>query len=108
MKRVLLGHYRVDATEHPWAIDAVETYGNFICSLSGHRHTDTFRTINTSTKSLLDINLEADTQAIMPDVGTCITLVSINPKTENIKLYRIGLTRAYSPEKQWEFTGFGS
>ena len=105
-KWMFIGHYRVEE-ESDWVQDAVETYGNFICSLSGHRHWDTFRTINTASKSLLDINLEADVQGGV--AGTiCVTIVSINPKTENIKLYRIGLTRAYSPTKQWEFTGFGS
>lgn len=110
-KWMFIGHYRVDDSGD-WVKDAVETYGNFICSLSGHRHTDTFRTLSTTTKTLLDINLEADIQGQVAGEGTdseqCITLVSINPKTENIKLYRIGLTRAYSPTKQWEFTGFGS
>lgn len=106
-KWMFVGHYRVEESTTDWVKDAVETYGNFICSLSGHRHTDTFRTLNTSTKSLLDINLEADLAGGQRG-SICITLVSINPKNENIKLYRIGLTRAYSPEKQWEFTGFGS
>lgn len=110
-KWMFIGHYRVDETSD-WVKDAVETFGNFICSLSGHRHTDTFRTITTDTKSLLDINLEADIQGqVNGGVGTngeqCITLVSINPKTENIKLYRIGLSKVYDG-KQWEFTGFGS
>ena len=106
---MFIGHCRVEETAD-WIKDAVETYGNFICSLSGHRHTDTFRTINTATKSLLDINLEADIQG-RPYAGTnqeqCITLVSINLTTENIKLYRIGLSRVYDG-KQWEFTGFGN
>lgn len=109
-KWMFIGHYRVGDSSD-WVKDAVETYGNFICSLSGHRHTDTFRTIETETKSLLDINLEADIQGQVAGAGTnieqCITLVSINTKTENIKLYRIGLSRVYGG-KQWEFTGFGN
>ena len=110
-KWMFIGHYRVEE-DSDWVKDAVETYGGFICSISGHRHIDTFRTINTATKSLIDINLEADIQGQVAGKGTnaeqCITLVSINPKSENIKIYRIGLTREYSPNKQWEFTGFGN
>lgn len=109
-KWMFIGHYRVDDSGD-WIKNAVETYGNFICCLSGHRHTDTFRTLATETKTLLDINLEADIQGQVAGKGTnieqCITLVSINPKTENIKLCRIGLSRVYDG-KQWEFTGFGS
>lgn len=104
-KWMFIGHYRVDETSD-WVKDAVDTYGNFICSLSGHRHTDTFRTINTDTKSLLDINLDADIQAGQRN-SICVTLVSINPNTENIKLYRVGLSRVYEGQ-QWEFTGFGN
>lgn len=105
-KWMFIGHYKVNE-DTDWVKDAVETYGGFICSLSGHNHIDNFRTISTDTKTLLDINLEADVQAGVANAGTCITLVSINPKTENIKLYRIGLSRVYDG-KQWEFTGFGS
>lgn len=110
-KWLFIGHYRVDESSD-WIKTAVETYGGFICSLSGHRHTDTFRTVSTDTKTLLDLNFEADIQGqVNGGVGTngeqCITLVSINPTTENIKLYRIGLSRVYDG-KQWEFTGFGN
>ena len=109
-KWMFIGHYRID-TSGDWLLNAVETYGNFICSISGHRHTDTFRTVSTTTKTALDINLEADIQGYIAGRGTdkeqVITLVSINPKTENIKLYRIGLSRVYEGH-QWEFTGFGS
>lgn len=108
-KWMFIGHYRVDDSGD-WIKDAVETYGGFICSLSGHRHTDTNRTLQTTTKSLLDLNLEADVQG-RAYAGTnqeqCITIVSINPTLEKVKLYRIGLSRVYEG-KPWEFTGFGS
>lgn len=109
-KWMFIGHYAVQESGD-WIIDAVETYGNFICSLTGHLHQDNFRVIETPTKTLRDFTLEADIQGQVAGAGTnieqCITIVSINPKTENIKLYRIGLSRTYDG-KQWEFTGFGN
>lgn len=106
-KWIFIGHYRIDDTGD-WILNAVDTYGGFICCLSGHRHTDTFRTVATpNSNSALDINLEADIQGGVAGKGVdteqCITLVSINPTTGNVKLYRIGLSRVYSGH-QWEFT----
>ena len=110
-KWAILCHYKTDTSSEEWRKAMVETYGNFICSLSGHNHWDNFNRISTGTKTLLDLNLEADIQG-RQYAGTnqeqCITLVSINPTTEIIKLYRIGLSRAYEGVKQWEFTGFGN
>lgn len=104
-KWIFIGHYRI-SDDSDWVKDAVETYGNFICSISGHRHTDTFRTVSTGTKTALDINLEADIQGQVAGKGTnkeqCITLVSINSKTGNVKLYRIGLSRVYEGN-QWDY-----
>lgn len=104
-KWMFIGHTRIDDTGD-WVINAAETYGNFICCLSGHRHTDTFRYVQGTTKSLLDINLEADIQG-RPYAGTdneqCITLVSISTTAKKVKLYRIGLSRVYEG-KQWEYT----
>lgn len=103
---LFIGHYRIDASSD-WVMDAAETYGNFICSISGHRHTDTFRTVSSTTKTLLDINLEADIQGQVAGAGTdieqCITLVSINPTAKKVKLYRIGLSRVYEGN-QWEYS----
>lgn len=100
-KWMFVGHYRVEE-DADWVLDAAETYGGFICSLSGHRHTDTFRTIATATKSVLDINLEADVQGSI--LGTiCITLVSISTTAKKVKLYRIGASRVYEGN-QWEYT----
>lgn len=109
-KWMIIGHYKTEESGTEWRESAVETYGNFICSLSGHAHTDAFTTISTGTKTMLDINLEADIQG-RAYAGTnqeqCITLVSINPTDEILKLYRIGLSRVYDAT-QWEYTDFGN
>lgn len=107
-KWLSLSHYRLDANGDRFT-NAADTYGNFICHISGHRHTDTFRMVTTvGNKSMLDINLEADIQG-RAYAGTnqeqCITLISINPTLEKVKVYRIGLSRVYDA-KQWEFDGF--
>mgnify|MGYP002513802682 CR=1 FL=1 len=91
-----------------WLKGLIDTYPNFIGVLSGHLHLDEHDVASTETKDFHHITLDADILR-NGNVGTnneqVVTIVSINPITENVKFYRIGRSITYE-SKQWEYMGF--
>lgn len=94
-----------------WLKSMIETYGNFICSINGHWHADNFNQISSGTKTFWEFNFDADISGIRETYGEnsdqVVSILSINPTTEDMKIYRIGRSRKYDG-KQWSFNGFAN
>ena len=84
----------------------IESYGSFIGNFCGHLHLDSHDVLTSGTKDFHQMTFDTDGSGGRADDinGQVITIVSINPKTENVKFYRIGRSTVYG--KQWEYTGF--
>lgn len=97
--------------DETWLKSMIEQYGNFICMLAGHHHADVFLQESTATKTFWAFTFDADISGIRETYGEnsdqVISILSINPITEKIKIYRIGRSAQYEG-KSWEFTGFAN
>ena len=91
-----------------WLKGLIDMYPNFVGLFCGHLHTDEYTLANTGTKDFHHMTLDADILR-NGNIGTnneqVITIISINPTTENVKFYRIGRSVVFE-SKQWEYTGF--
>lgn len=115
-KWIFMNHFPIrnfeeDAANMLWLKSMIETYGNFICCLAGHWHADNFTQKTSGTKTFWEFVFDADISGIRETYGEnsdqCVSILSINPTTEVMKIYRIGRSRKYDG-KQWEFTGFAN
>lgn len=92
-----------------WLYSMIETYGNFICCLAGHWHADNFEQKTSGTKTFWEFVFDADISGIRETYGEnsdqCVSIFSVNPTTEDMKIYRIGRSAKYEG-KQWSFNGF--
>ena len=90
-----------------WLFGLIDSYSGFIGNFCGHLHLDKYDLLSTGTKDFHQMVFDTDTKSPNPDdiTGQAITLLSINPTTENVKFYRIGRSKVYE-SKQWEYTGF--
>ena len=90
-----------------WLFGLIDSYGGFIGNFCGHLHVDKYDLLNTGTTDFNQMTFDADARGGRTDDinGHAITIMSINPTTENVKFYRIGRSTVYET-KQWEYTGF--
>ena len=91
-----------------WIKTLIDTYPNFIGIFSGHMHLDEYDIVSTGAKEFHHMTLDADFKrngVSGTNEEQVITIISINPTTENVKFYRIGRSAVYET-KQWEYTGF--
>lgn len=109
-KWIFMNHFPQDENA-TWLKNMIETYGNFICHLCGHWHADNFTQKSSGTKTFWQFVFDADISGIRETYGEnsdqVISILSINPITEKIKIYRIGRSAQYEG-KSWEFTGFAN
>ena len=92
-----------------WLFNLIELYSGFIGNFCGHLHLDKHDVLNSGTKDFNQMVFDSDASGGRTDDinGHVITIMSINPTTENVKFYRIGRSSVYDT-KQWEFNGFTS
>lgn len=91
-----------------WWFRLFDTYKGFIGSFCGHLHLDKTDLLQTTNETFFNqVVFDTDTKGGRTDDynGQSITIMSINPTTENIKFYRIGRNSVYSSNK-WEINGF--
>lgn len=109
MNHFPMGYFEEDDENMLWLKSMIETYGNFICSINGHWHADNFTQKTSGTKTFWEFNFDADISGIRETYGEnsdqAVSILSINPTTEDMKIYRIGRSRKYEG-KQWSFNGF--
>ena len=100
----------ISSDAQTWLFRLIDTYKGFIGNFCGHMHLDKYDLLSTGTTNFNQITLDADILR-SGNQGTSneqvVTIVSINPTTENVKFYRIGRSLVYE-SKQWEYTGFTS
>lgn len=94
-------------TDGDWLHDLMDAESGFIGNFCGHLHLDSMDNLQTPKGTgYWQMTFDTDGSGGRADNldGQSVTIVSINPKTENVKFYRIGRSTAYG--KQWEYTGF--
>lgn len=91
-----------------WLHDLIDAESGFVGNFCGHLHLDSMDNLQTPNGTAYwQMTFDTDGSGGRSDDidGQSITIVSINPTTENVKFYRIGRSLVYE-SKQWEYTGF--
>lgn len=107
-KWALLQHYSLGNNGSGWLHELIDEESGFIGNFCGHEHLDSldyFQTANGTNFHQMIFDTDGSGGQSDNINGQVITLLSINPTTENVKFYRIGRSTVYE-SKQWEYTGF--
>lgn len=102
-----LSHYTLANNNSGGLYDLIDE-GGFVGNFCGHEHFDRLDSFQTATgTSFYNMTFDCDASGGQSDDinGQVVTIMSINPTTENVKFYRIGRSSVYE-SKQWEYTGF--
>ena len=100
--------YCMSEDAETWVKGLIDIYPRCIGIFSGHQHLDRYDLLSTGSKNFNHLTLDADIKRT-GNVGTnkeqVVSILSINPTTESIKLYRIGRSEVFV-SNPLEFSGF--